>query len=67
MCEVFPQSQSLTANHQALLFIYLFSPKNGRPLDGHLAKSLLGVCHLPKGFFFPKNGRGLGFSDTKGR
>ena len=26
-----------------------------------------GVCHLPKGFFFSKNGRGLGFSDTKGR
>ena len=25
-----------------------------------------GVCHLPKAFF-SKNGRGLGFSDTKGR
>ena len=23
------------------------------------------VCHLPKGFFFSKNGRGLGFSDTR--
>ena len=23
--------------------------------------------HLPKGFYFSKNGRGLGFSDTKGR
>ena len=26
-----------------------------------------GVYHLPKNFFFSKNGRGLGFSDTKER
>ena len=26
-----------------------------------------GVYHLPKGFFSSKNGRGLGFSDTKER